>query len=216
MYSRNLLQTISSCLYSRLLYAFSSKEFCYYCSSSSSYDGPISHDYSSNKLLIKVQESQRALKDLATVITNLASSIPWIGTDLVYLIWGSTSVDDPTLNRFFSLHFLMPFILAALVVMHLIALHQTASNNPEGISSTSDRIRFAPYFIVKDLVGFFWYGIILSIFIFFAPHYLGDPMNSIPANPLVTPPAIVPEWYFCAPFHCLISLENVDLCLILS
>ena len=105
-----------------------------------------------------------------TVITNLASSIPWIGPDLVELIWGSTSVDAPTLNRFFSIHFLLPFILAALVVMHLIALHQVKSNNPTAISSSTDRIRFAPYFVVKDLVGVMYYILILSVFVFFYPH----------------------------------------------
>jgi len=90
----------------------------------------------------------------ATVITNLFSAIPWIGNDLVQLIWGGFSVYNPTLNRFFSLYYLLPFILAALVVMHLIALHSSGSNNPEGIASTSDRLRFAPYFTSKDLIGF--------------------------------------------------------------
>lgn len=139
----------------------------------------------------------------ATVITNLASSIPWLGPDLVELIWGGPSVAAPTLNRFFSLHFLLPFILAALVIMHIIALHQNKSNNPTGISSASDRIRFAPFFVTKDLVGVFWFVLFLSIFVFFYPHLLGDPANSVPANPLVTPPAIVPEWYFL-PFYCIL------------
>ena len=131
----------------------------------------------------------------ATVITNLFSAIPWIGNDFVEFVWGSFSVDNATLNRFFSLHYLLPFILLALVLMHLLALHQDGSNNPEGISSTSDRIRFHPYFVSKDLVGFIWMAILLSIFVFFAPNYLGHPDNSIPANPLVTPSHIVPEWY---------------------
>lgn len=109
----------------------------------------------------------------ATVITNLLSAIPWIGKDFVLFVWGGFSVDNATLNRFFSLHYLLPFILAALVCMHLLALHQDGSNNPEGISSTSDRIRFHPYYTSKDLVGFIWMAIQLSLFVFFAPNYLG-------------------------------------------
>jgi len=132
----------------------------------------------------------------ATVNTNLLSALPWLGTDLVLTVWGGFSVDNPTLNRFFSLHYLLPFILAALACMHLMALHQHASNNPEGISSTSDRIRFHPYFTSKDMVGFIWMAILLSLFVFYSPNYLGHPDNSIPANPLVTPSSIVPEWYF--------------------
>jgi ubiquinol-cytochrome c reductase cytochrome b subunit len=147
-------------------------------------------------------------QDLATVITNLFSAIPWIGPDLVEFIWGGSSVDEPTLNRFFSLHFLLPFILAALVVMHLIALHKDASNNPEGISSTTDRIRFHPYFTVKDLVGIFYYFLALSLLVFFMPHLLGDSDNSIPANSLVTPASIVPEWYFLAFYAILRSIPN--------
>ena len=104
--------------------------------------------------------------------------------------------DNPTLNRFFSIHYLMPFILAALAMMHLIALHVDGSNNPEGLSSGTDRIRFHPYYTSKDLVGFFWLGTLLSLLVFFYPNYLGHPDNSIPANPLVTPAHIVPEWYF--------------------
>jgi len=135
------------------------------------------------------------------VITNLLSAIPWIGADLVQLIWGGFSVDNPTLNRFFSLHYLLPFILAALVIMHLIALHTDASNNPIGIASKhTDQIRFHPYFTSKDLIGFFWMAILISIFVFYFPNYLGHSDNSIPANPLVTPPHIVPEWYFL-PFY---------------
>jgi quinol-cytochrome oxidoreductase complex cytochrome b subunit len=124
------------------------------------------------------------------------------------VIWGGMSVDNPTLNRFFALHFLLPFILAALVVMHLIALHQDGSNNPSGISSKTDRLRFHPYFTSKDLVGIFWYGLILFSLVFFAPTFLGDSDNSIPANSLVTPPHIVPEWYFL-PFYCILrSIPN--------
>lgn len=139
----------------------------------------------------------------ATVITNLLSAIPWIGPDLVQFIWGSFSVDNPTLNRFFSLHYLQPFVLAALAVCHLIALHVHASNNPEGISSLADRIRFHPYFTSKDLVGFFLFAIIISIFVFFYPNYLGHSDNYIPANPLVTPAHIQPEWYL-QPFYAIL------------
>jgi ubiquinol-cytochrome c reductase cytochrome b subunit len=106
----------------------------------------------------------------ATVITNLLSAIPWVGNDLVGFVWGGFSVDNATLNRFFSLHFLLPFILAALACMHLLALHQDASNNPEGISSTSDRIRFHPYYTSKDLITIFLMVILLSIFVFFYPN----------------------------------------------
>lgn len=144
----------------------------------------------------------------ATVITNLFSAIPWIGQDQVEFIWGGSSVDEPTQNRFFSLHFLLPFILAALVVCHLIALHKDASNNPEGISSTTDRIRFHPYFTTKDLVGVFWYILFFSVLVFFYPHQLGDSDNSIPANSLVTPASIVPEWYFQAFYAILRSIPD--------
>jgi quinol-cytochrome oxidoreductase complex cytochrome b subunit len=144
----------------------------------------------------------------ATVITNLFSAIPWIGPDLVEFIWGGSSVDQPTLNRFFSLHFLLPFVLAAFIVMHLLALHKDASNNPEGISSSTDRIRFHPYFTVKDLVLMCWYVIALSTLTFFMPHLLGDSDNSIPANSLVTPASIVPEWYFLAFYAILRSIPN--------
>jgi ubiquinol-cytochrome c reductase cytochrome b/c1 subunit len=140
---------------------------------------------------------------LATVITNLFSAIPWIGHDLVELIWGGFSVDNPTLNRFFSLHFLLPFILLALVIMHLISLHIDGSNNPEGIRSGSDRLRFHPYFTSKDLIGFLWLFLLISILIYYSPNYLGHPDNSITANPLVTPASIVPEWYFL-PFYAIL------------
>lgn len=139
----------------------------------------------------------------ATVITNLFSAIPWVGTELVVLIWGGDSVDNPTLNRFFALHYLLPFILAALVIMHLIALHINGSSNPEGLPSSTDRIRFHPYFTTKDLVGFFWFILFLSYFVFFDPHILGHPDASAPANPLVTPASIVPEWYFL-PFYAIL------------
>ena len=144
----------------------------------------------------------------AVVITNLFSAIPFFGPDLVQLIWGAPSVGAPLLNRFFSLHFLLPFILAALVVMHLIALHTNASNNPTGLSSKSDRLPLYPYFIQKDGITLFIFIIFLSCFVFFAPHYLGDPENSIPANSLVTPLAIVPEWYFLFAYAILRSIPN--------
>jgi len=139
----------------------------------------------------------------ATVITNLFSAIPWIGPEIVLLMWGGPSVDNPTLNRFFALHFLLPFILAALVIMHLIALHINGSNNPEGLPSNTDRIRFHPYFTIKDLVGFFWLILFLSYFVFFDPNYLGHPDSCTPANPLITPASIVPEWYFL-PFYAIL------------
>ena len=139
----------------------------------------------------------------ATVITNLFSVIPWIGSDFVQLVWGSFSVDNPTLNRFFAIHFILPFVLAALVVMHLIALHENGSTNPEGFKSNSDSLRFHPYFTSKDLIGFLSFFIIISLFIFFAPNALGHPDNSIPANPLVTPASIVPEFYFL-PFYAML------------
>lgn len=139
----------------------------------------------------------------SVVITNLFSAIPWIGNSIVALLWGGFAVGNPTLNRFFSLHYLLPFLLAALVLMHLIALHQNASNNPDGFSSTSDRIRFHPYYTSKDLVGFFSFFLILSFFIFFFPNYLGHPDNNVPANPLVTPLSIVPEFYLL-PFYAIL------------
>nr|YP_005088180.1 apocytochrome b [Gigaspora margarita]YP_005352676.1 apocytochrome b [Gigaspora rosea]AEX32663.1 apocytochrome b [Gigaspora margarita]AFD04119.1 apocytochrome b [Gigaspora rosea]QHR79609.1 apocytochrome b [Gigaspora margarita] len=131
----------------------------------------------------------------ATVITNLLSAIPWLGTDLVEFIWGGYSVGNATLNRFYSLHFLLPFVLLMLVIMHLIALHQNGSNNPMGISSSLDRVPLHPYYTFKDLVGFFVFFLVLSIFVFFLPNTLGHPDNYIPANPMQTPASIVPEWY---------------------
>lgn len=139
----------------------------------------------------------------ATVITNLLSAIPWIGTDLVEFIWGGFSVSNATLNRFFSLHYLLPFVLAALVFMHLIALHQNASNNPMGVSSKLDRVPLYPYYVFKDLVGFFAFFLILSIFVFFLPNALGHPDNYLPANPLSTPISIVPEFYLL-PFYAIL------------
>lgn len=126
----------------------------------------------------------------ATVITNLFSAIPFIGTDIVQFIWGGFSVSNATLNRFFSLHFLLPFLLAALIVLHFIALHQHGSNNPLGITSNGDKLPFHPYFTYKDYVTFFLFFLILSFFIFFIPNFMGEADNYIPGNPLVTPPSI--------------------------
>ena len=145
----------------------------------------------------------------ATVITNLVSAVPWIGQDIVEFLWGGFSVNNATLNRFFALHFLLPFVLAALVLMHLIALHDSAgSGNPLGISGTYDRIPFAPYFLFKDLVTIFIFIGVLSIFVFFMPNVLGDSDNYIMANPMQTPPAIVPEWYLLPFYAILRSIPN--------
>jgi len=145
----------------------------------------------------------------ATVITNLISAIPWIGQDIVEFIWGGFSVNNATLNRFFSLHFVLPFVLAALVLMHLIVLHDTAgSSNPLGISGTYDRITFAPYYLFKDLITIFILIFVLSIFVFFMPNTLGDSENYIMANPMQTPPAIVPEWYLLPFYAILRSIPN--------
>ena len=146
---------------------------------------------------------------MATVITNLISAIPWIGQDIVEFIWGGFSVNNATLNRFFALHFVLPFVLAALVLMHMIALHDTAgSSNPLGISGNYDRLPFAPYFLFKDLITIFIFIFVLSIFVFFMPNVLGDSENYIMANPMQTPPAIVPEWYLLPFYAILRSIPN--------
>ena len=145
----------------------------------------------------------------ATVITNLMSAIPWIGQDIVEFIWGGFSVNNATLNRFFALHFVLPFVLAALALMHLIALHDSSgSGNPLGVSGNYDRLPFAPYFIFKDLITIFLFIIILSIFVFFMPNVLGDSENYVMANPMQTPPAIVPEWYLLPFYAILRSIPN--------
>jgi ubiquinol-cytochrome c reductase cytochrome b subunit len=145
----------------------------------------------------------------ATVITNLMSAIPWVGQDIVEFIWGGFSVNNATLNRFFALHFVLPFILAALALMHLISLHDSAgSNNPIGVSGNYDRIPFAPYFIFKDLITIFLFILVLSIFVFFMPNILGDSENYVMANPMQTPPAIVPEWYLLPFYAILRSIPN--------
>lgn len=141
----------------------------------------------------------------ATVITNLFSAIPIIGKNIVTWLWGGFSVDNPTLNRFFSLHYLLPFIIVGLVLLHLVALHTHGSNNPTGIDvkSKKDTIDFHPYYTVKDFFGFGIYFMIFSYFIFYEPNYLGHPDNYIAANPMVTPEHIVPEWYFL-PFYAIL------------
>jgi ubiquinol-cytochrome c reductase cytochrome b subunit len=145
----------------------------------------------------------------ATVITNLMSAIPWVGHDIVEFIWGGFSVNNATLNRFFALHFVLPFVLAALALMHLIALHDSVgSGNPLGVSGNYDRLPFAPYFIFKDLVTIFIFIFVLSVFVFFMPNVLGDCENYIMANPMQTPPAIVPEWYLLPFYAILRSIPN--------
>jgi ubiquinol-cytochrome c reductase cytochrome b subunit len=139
----------------------------------------------------------------ATVITNLFSAVPVIGQSIVELLWGGFSVGNPTLNRFFSLHYLMPFLIVGLVLIHLSLLHKDGSNNPLGISSNADTIPFYPYFYVKDLFGFLIFLLIFGALVFFFPNLLGHSDNYIPANPLVTPAHIVPEWYFL-PFYAIL------------
>ena len=140
----------------------------------------------------------------ATVITNLFSAIPLVGEKIVSWLWGGFAVDNPTLNRFFALHFLLPFVIVALVGLHIVALHVHGSNNPKGIDAPKeDQIPFHPYYTVKDFVGFGVYFLIFAYFIFFNPNSLGHPDNYIPANPLLTPEHIVPEWYFL-PFYAIL------------
>ena len=139
----------------------------------------------------------------ATVITNLASAIPVIGGAVVEWLWGGFAVENPTLNRFFSIHYLLPFVIAGLVFVHLSLLHTAGSNNPLGINKNIDTVSFYPYFYVKDLLAFFVLLTFFSFFVFFFPNYLGHADNYIPANPLVTPAHIVPEWYFL-PFYAIL------------
>nr|WDE81339.1 cytochrome b [Empidonax flaviventris]WDE81341.1 cytochrome b [Empidonax flaviventris] len=144
----------------------------------------------------------------ATVITNLFSAIPYIGQTLVEWAWGGFSVDNPTLTRFFALHFLLPFMIAGLTLIHLTFLHETGSNNPLGISSDCDKIPFHPYFSTKDILGFIILFLPLMTLALFSPNLLGDPENFTPANPLVTPPHIKPEWYFLFAYAILRSIPN--------
>jgi ubiquinol-cytochrome c reductase cytochrome b subunit len=145
----------------------------------------------------------------ATVITNLISAIPWIGQDIVEFIWGVFSVNNATLNRFFALHFLLPFVLAALALAHLIVIHETAgASNPLGVPGYYDRIPFAPYYLFKDLITIFIFFFVLSVFVFFMPNVLGDCENYVVANPMQTPAAIVPEWYLLPFYAILRSIPN--------
>nr|YP_010620991.1 cytochrome b [Periplaneta ceylonica]WAX39374.1 cytochrome b [Periplaneta ceylonica] len=144
----------------------------------------------------------------ATVITNLLSAIPYLGIDLVQWVWGGFAVDNATLNRFFTFHFLLPFIVTAAVMVHLLFLHQTGSNNPIGLNSNIDKIPFHPYFTTKDIVGFMIMIMLLTILSLKEPYILGDPDNFIPANPLVTPVHIQPEWYFLFAYAILRSIPN--------
>nr|QYX87551.1 cytochrome b [Microspingus cabanisi] len=144
----------------------------------------------------------------ATVITNLFSAIPYIGQTLVEWLWGGFSVDNPTLTRFFALHFLLPFVIVGLTLVHLTFLHETGSNNPMGIPSDCDKIPFHPYYTIKDILGFMLMLALLISLALFAPNLLGDPENFTPANPLVTPPHIKPEWYFLFAYAILRSIPN--------
>ena len=141
----------------------------------------------------------------ATVITNLFSAIPFVGESIVTFLWGGFSVDNPTLNRFFSLHYLMPFLIAGVVVLHIVALHRFGSNNPIGIDAKGpqDTIPFHPYYTIKDLFGVAVFLLLLAGAVFFFPNAMGHPDNYIPANPMQTPAHIVPEWYFL-PFYAIL------------
>nr|QMX76610.1 cytochrome b [Nannospalax leucodon montanosyrmiensis]QMX76614.1 cytochrome b [Nannospalax leucodon montanosyrmiensis]QMX76615.1 cytochrome b [Nannospalax leucodon montanosyrmiensis] len=144
----------------------------------------------------------------ATVITNLLSAIPYVGTTLVEWIWGGFSVDKATLTRFFTFHFILPFIITALVLVHLLFLHETGSNNPSGLDSNADKIPFHPYFTIKDIMGILILMMVLMLLVLFYPDLLGDPDNYTPANPMNTPPHIKPEWYFLFAYAILRSILN--------
>nr|YP_010950396.1 cytochrome b [Bathyraja maculata]WMI36326.1 cytochrome b [Bathyraja maculata] len=144
----------------------------------------------------------------ATVITNLLSAFPYIGSILVEWIWGGFSVDNATLTRFFAFHFLFPFLITALMFLHILFLHEMGSNNPTGLNSSMDKISFHPYYSYKDLLGFFILILFLMLLALFLPNLLGDAENFIPANPLITPPHIKPEWYFLFAYAILRSIPN--------
>nr|YP_009388962.1 cytochrome b [Gonatodes albogularis]BAX77896.1 cytochrome b [Gonatodes albogularis] len=144
----------------------------------------------------------------ATVITNLLSAVPYIGTTLVQWIWGGFSVDNATLTRFFTFHFLLPFLIAATTMLHLLFLHETGSNNPTGLNSNTDKVPFHPYFSYKDLLGATIFTLMLACLALFLPNCLSDPENFSPANPLATPPHIKPEWYFLFAYAILRSIPN--------
>nr|QNE85542.1 cytochrome b [Rivellia syngenesiae] len=144
----------------------------------------------------------------ATVITNLLSAIPYLGIELVQWVWGGFAVDNATLTRFFTFHFILPFIVLAMTIIHLLFLHQTGSNNPLGLNSNCNKIPFHPYFTFKDIVGFMMMIMLLIMLTLMNPYLLGDPDNFIPANPLVTPVHIQPEWYFLFAYAILRSIPN--------
>nr|YP_002117521.1 cytochrome b [Megaulacobothrus chinensis]ABW16885.1 cytochrome b [Megaulacobothrus chinensis] len=144
----------------------------------------------------------------ATVITNLLSAIPYLGTDLVQWVWGGFAVDNATLNRFFTFHFVLPFVVVAMAAIHLFFLHQTGSNNPIGLNSNIDKIPFHPYFTFKDSITFVIMTSLLILLCLINPYILGDPDNFVPANPLVTPVHIQPEWYFLFAYAILSSIPN--------
>ena len=141
----------------------------------------------------------------ATVITNLFSAIPLVGDEVVTWLWGGFSVDSPTLNRFFALHYLMPFVLFAMVILHVIAVHISGSGSPIGIDvkTPQDSVTFYPYVVAKDAYAMGVFALIFAFFVFYAPNYLGHPDNYLEANPLSTPAHIVPEWYFL-PFYAIL------------
>jgi len=147
----------------------------------------------------------------ATVITNLFSAVPIVGEAIVNWLWGGFSVDNPTLNRFYALHYLLPFVIVAVVFLHLWALHRFGSNNPLGIDAKGpqDKIPFHPYYTIKDSFGLAVFLMVFLGFVFFAPNYMGHPDNYIPANPLSTPPHIVPEWYFL-PYYAILRAIDFD------
>uniref|UniRef100_A0AB39CC46 Cytochrome b n=1 Tax=Cymatium sp. TaxID=3160661 RepID=A0AB39CC46_9CAEN len=144
----------------------------------------------------------------ATVITNLLSAVPYLGKMLVEWVWGGFAVDNATLTRFFALHFLLPFVIMAMSGLHILFLHETGSNNPLGLNSDGEKVPFHPYYSFKDLVGFIVVISLLSMLVLFSPQLLTDPENFIPANPLVTPVHIQPEWYFLFAYAILRSIPN--------
>lgn len=144
----------------------------------------------------------------SVVITNLISAIPYVGQDIVEWIWGGFSVSGATLNRFYSFHYTLPFVIAALVVVHLIALHEHGSNNPVGVMGNGDKVPFHPYYSTKDFLGFGIFLIFMASIVFYAPNLLGHPDNYVPANPLVTPAHIQPEWYFLFAYAILRSIPD--------
>ena len=144
----------------------------------------------------------------ATVITNFFTAFPIVGDKIVTLLWGGFSVDNATLNRFFSLHYLLPFVISGVVIVHMSVVHQDGSNNPLGIASTTDKISFFPYFFIKDTLSLVALLLFFSFFVYFSPNTLGHSDNYIPGNPMVTPEHIVPEWYFLPAYAILRSIPN--------